>query len=268
VVKITPLIMSYFIINTAVANVYKEASHNSAVVTQALMGESCQILEQKDDWFRIKQCDGNEGWMYYFYGVVSKQKYGPTLTLKDMHGTVITIDKDKMISPIVFGTQLVAEEQQDRYKVTLPDGRIGYAYSNFGDNSKLTTRKEIISLAERFMGTPYIWGGKTPYGIDCSGLIQTVFKANGIDLPRDAYQQEEHLRKYEIAEDKIEPGDLLFFSENDKVTHVAISIGGLNFINARGYVQVESIDEKSPQFNRNLRDLFLHSVSIKELING
>jgi len=260
--------MSYFIINTAVANVYKEASHNSAVVTQAIMGEFCQILEQKDDWYRIKQWDGYEGWIYYFYGIESENKYGQTLILKDMHGTIITIDKDKMISPLVFGTQLVAEDQQDRFKVTLPDGRNGFAYSNFGENPKQSNRIEIVNLAKRFIGVPYIWGGKTPYGIDCSGLVQTVFKANGIELPRDAYQQEENLRKYKIAEDKIKLGDLLFFKENDKVTHVAISTGGLNFINARGYVQVESIDEKSPQFNRNLRDLFLHAVSIKELING
>ena len=259
--------MSYFIINTAVANIYKEASHNSAVVTQALMGESCEILEHRDEWYKIRQWDGYEGWIYYFYGVESEQKYGPTLTLKDMHGTIITLDKDKMISPMIFGTQLVAEDQQDRFKVTLPDGRNGFAYSNFGENSKHSNRKEIVSLAERFIGVPYIWGGKTPYGIDCSGLVQTVFKANGIELPRDAYQQEESLRKYKIYEDKIKSGDLLFFSENDKVTHVAISTGDLNFINARGYVQVESIDEKSRQFNRNLRGLFLRAISIEQLLS-
>jgi len=260
--------MSYFIINTVVANVYKEALHNSAVVTQALMGESCRILEQKDDWYRIKQWDGYEGWMYYFYGVESKQKYGSTLTLKDMHGTVISIDKDKMVSPLIFGAQLVAEDQQDRFIVTLPDGRNGFTYSNLGNNTKQTNRKTIVETANRFIGVPYIWGGKTPYGIDCSGLVQTVFKANGINLPRDAYQQADFFTKNIIDSEKIRKGDLLFFSNNNKVTHVAISAGGLNFINARGFVQAESIDEKSPQFNRNLRDLFLHAVSIKELING
>jgi len=260
--------MSFFIINTVVANVYKETSHNSAVVSQALMGESCQILEQRDEWFKIKQWDGYEGWMYYFYGVKSKQKYGPTLTLTDMHGTIITMDKDKMVSPLVFGAQLVVEDQQDRFKISLPDGRNGLAYSNFGEKLAQTNRKDIVNLASRFIGIPYIWGGKTPYGIDCSGLVQTVFKANGIYLQRDAYQQEEILRKYKISEDEIQPGDLLFFSENDKITHVAISTGGLDFLNARGFVQEESIDEKSPQFNRNLRDLFLHAVSIDELLNG
>ena len=83
--------MSYFIINTAVANVYKEASHNSAVVTQALMGESCNILEQKDEWYRIKQWDGYEGWIYYFYGIESNTKYNSTLRLQDMFGTVTAL---------------------------------------------------------------------------------------------------------------------------------------------------------------------------------
>ena len=260
--------MSYFIINTTVANVYKEASHNSAVVTQALMGESCKILEQADDWFKVKQWDGYEGWIYYFYGVESKLKYEPTLTLQDMFGTAITLDKDKMICQLVIGNQLMAEEESDRYKIILPDGRKGYAYSNFGKSAINANRKNIVETANRFTGVPYVWGGKTPYGIDCSGLVQTVFRANGIDLPRDAYQQEELFSKNTIDEKNIEPGDLLFFRENNKVTHVAISTGGLNFINARGFVQEESIDENNPKFNRKLRDLFFHAVSIGKFISS
>ncbi len=259
--------MSYFIINTAVANVYKEVSHKSAVVTQALMGESCQILDKKDKWFLIRQWDGYEGWIYYFHGVESKTKYEPTLVLKDMFGTIISPDKEKMVSHLVFGSQVVTEEKHDGFKIILPDGRKGFSHNNFGVNRKQTSREEIIKTARRFLGTPYIWGGKTPYGIDCSGFVQTVYKSFGIELPRDAYQQEELLRKNKIAEDKIKVGDLLFFMENDKVTHVAISTGGLNFINARGFVQEESIDEKNPKFNRNLRNLFFHAFSIADVID-
>ncbi len=265
--KITVLIMSYFIINTAVANVYKEASHKSAVVTQALMGESCRILDYMDKWYFIKQWDGYEGWMYYFYGVESKTKYKPALILQDMFGTVLSPEKDKIINHLMFGSQVVTEENNDGYRITLPDGRKGFSYNNFGENRKQANREEIVKTAQRFLGTPYVFGGKTPYGIDCSGLVQTVFKANGIELPRDAYQQADFFTNYKIDQENIQVGDLLFFSENDKVTHVAISTVGLDFINARGFVQEESIDEKNPKFNRNLRNLFFHAVSIKEVLS-
>ena len=259
--------MSYFIINTAVANVYKKPSHNSAVTTQALMGESCRILDSVDNWYLIRQWDGYEGWIYYFYGIESEIEYNPTLVMQDMFGTVISMDNEKIISRLVYGSNVQAEKKQIGYNVVLPDGRGGFCNNHFGNIVKQTSRTDIVKTTRQFLGTPYLWGGKTPYGFDCSGLIQAVFKANGIELPRDSNKQAEFFANYKIDEKNIESGDLLFFGENNEVTHVAISTGGLNIINARGFVQEESIDEKSPQFNRNLRDLFFHAVSIKNIIN-
>jgi gamma-D-glutamyl-L-lysine dipeptidyl-peptidase len=259
--------MSYFIINTAVANVYKEASHNSTVATQALMGESCRILDSVDNWHFIRQWDGYEGWIYYFYGIESNIEYEPTLVLQDMFGTVISPNNEKIISHLVYGCNVQAEKKQMGYNVVLPDGRIGFSNNNFGENRKQISRAEIVNTTNQFLGIPYLWGGKTPYGFDCSGLVQTVFRANGIELPRDSNKQAEFFTDYKIDEKNIESGDLLFFGKDNEVTHVAISMGGLNFINSRGFVQEESIDEKSPQFNRNLRDLFFHAASIKNIIN-
>jgi len=259
--------MSYFIINTAVASVYKEPSHNSAVTTQALMGESCRILDSVDKWYLIRQWDGYEGWIYYFHGIESNIEYEPTLVLQDMFGTVISHDNEKIISRLVYGCNMQVEKKQIGYNIVLPDGRIGFSNNNFGKNIEKTSRKKIVKIANRFLGMPYLWGGKTPYGFDCSGLVQTVFRASGIELLRDSNKQAEFFTNYKINGENIESGDLLFFGENNEVTHVAISTGGLNFINSRGFVQEESIDDKSPQFNRNLRDLFFHAVSIKNIIN-
>ncbi len=259
--------MSYFIINIAVANLYKEPSHSSEIVTQALMGESCIILDSRDNWYRIRQWDGYEGWMYYFYGVESKTKYNSTMVLQDIFGTVVSPSKTNLISHLVFGNQVVAEEKHDGYKIILPDRRIGFSYNNFEKNRKRASREKIVKTASRFLGTPYVWGGKSPYGVDCSGLVQTVFKSVGIDLPRDSMKQAEIFTNEKIDKNKIQAGDLLFFGENDKVSHVAISTGGLNFINARGFVQEESIDKKNPQFNRNLCNLFFNAVSVKEVLS-
>ncbi len=259
--------MSYFIINTAVANVYREPSHDSAVVTQALMGETCQILDVKDKWYHIRQWDDYEGWIYYFHGIEKEYKYLSNMLLKDLFGTIMSSDEDKIINNLVFGNQVIHEQKHDRFQITLPDGRIGFSQNNFGEKAKTVNRDTIVKTTKQFFGTPYLWGGKSSYGMDCSGFVQTVFRANGIDLPRDAYQQADFFSNNIIDEDNIESGDLLFFGENKLVTHVAISTSGLNFINARGYVREESIDKKNPLFNRNLRDLFLYAVSINKFMS-
>ncbi len=184
-----------------------------------------------------------------------------------MLGMVISLIEEKIISHLLFGNQVIVEEKHDGYKIILPDGRIGFSHNNFEKNRKKANREEIMKTANRFLGTPYIWGGKSPYGIDCSGLVQTVFKTNEIELPRDSIKQADFFTRNIIDRIKIQAGDLLFFGENDKVNHVAISTGGLNFINARGFVREESIDEKNPQFNRNLSNLFLHAVSVKKVLS-
>ena len=117
--------MSYFIVNTAVANVYRDASHSSAVVTQALMGESCRILDYRDDWYYVRQWDGYEGWIYFFYGVESKEKYAPTMVSQDLFGTIISLEKDKMVSHLLFGSTVQAQAKHDGHQITLPDGRKG-----------------------------------------------------------------------------------------------------------------------------------------------
>jgi cell wall-associated NlpC family hydrolase len=105
---------------------------------------------------------------------------------------------------------------------------------------------EVIATAERFLGVPYLWGGCTPLGLDCSGFVQLVFALSGVGLPRDAYQQAVCGRR--VAREALAPGDLLFFgqdgSRDARVTHVALSHGGAGFIHARGGQDVQ-IDQLS-----------------------
>ncbi len=258
--------MQYLIINTTVANVYAEPAHDSAVTTQALLGESCEIIDVKNDWYHIRQWDDYTGWIYYFHGIVSDAKYMTNAIVQDLYGQIQNED-GTTICNVVFGTMLYNKIVNKKSKIILPDGREGFSKVLIEEKAQIPNRNNIIDIAKRFIGVPYLWGGKTPYGMDCSGLVQTVFKSVGIGLARNAFQQAEMLKNYRIAKNELQAGDLLFFGEKEKITHVAISLGGLNFINARGYVGVESIDEKNSQYNSKLRDLFLHAISVKELLD-
>lgn len=257
--------MSYFIINTPVANIYKEPLHQSEVVTQGLLGESCEILDKKDVWYHIKQWDNYEGWVYYFHGIVSEIKYEYNLVSQDLFGEIIDGNGDT-IRNITYGNMLNAVAENNGYKIILPDGQKGFSKNNFTSEINRATREIIIKISRKFIGVPYLWGGKSSYGMDCSGLVQTVFKSVGIELPRDANQQAEFFKKNKINVDKLQKSDLLFFAEKDNIIHVAISTGDQNFINAHGLVQEESIDNKNTLFNSKLRDLFLYGTSIKELL--
>jgi hypothetical protein len=112
----------------------------------------------------------------------------------------------------------------------------------------------IISQAQLFLGTPYLWGGKTPDGIDCSGLVQTTFARHGIVLPRDADQQANvgRLVATRYFKDALLPGDLLFFmsSRRGRITHVAISLGGGKYIEAAGKdVHIRSMTPSDPDYD-------------------
>ena len=123
-----------------------------------------------------------------------------------------------------------------------------------------------MKTAVQFLGTPYRWGGKTSFGMDCSGFIQSVFKSVGIEFPRDAYQQYDFLCESKIRMEEIQTGDLLFFSEKGKITHVAIVLSEHEFIHARGWVRKESFANNSPNYNKKLMELFHSAVSIKRFL--
>lgn len=259
--------MEYFIINTAVVGIYKEATHQSEMVTQALFGETCKILDQKNEWYLIKQWDGYEGWLYSFNGLVTNKKYDSNYVLHDLIGKMID-ENSEVVTNIVFGAKVKAEKMGSQFSIDLPNGQKAISYNTFLSKPLSATRENIINMTKRFIGTPYLWGGKSSYGMDCSGLVQTVFRAVGIDLTRDAFLQAQFLQKHKIDQSDIKAGDLLFFGESDKITHVAISLGELCFINARGYVRKESIDKNNSIFSRKLANLFLYGVSILELLDN
>jgi cell wall-associated NlpC family hydrolase len=149
----------------------------------------------------------------------------------------------------------------------LPDRRKGYLTAsetmNYHQWKKTLkpTPELILKTAKQFLGVPYLWGGTSSKGVDCSGFVKTVFRMNGIELTRDADQQGMQGDNVPIDENfqNIKPGDLLFFGARaingkpERITHVAISLGGTEYIHSSGMVKYNSFDSKSPKFSESLK---------------
>lgn len=260
------------VINVGVVNVYRDPSFQSEVVTQAILGEKPETLDQQGKWFRIKQWDGYEGWVYHF-NLVKNPDFLDGIERVRVNVPMTRIREKPLITamPIrdaVFGVELPSLSCEDSWiEVELPDGFTGWLQDE-PLHLNGTKREQLVQIASSFLGTPYLWGGKTPKGFDCSGFMQTCFKATGIALPRDARQQYRFMDLPSISMEKAKPGDLFFFSEvEDQISHVTMSLGGAEFIHSSGWVKVESLDAESSKYNHQLRKIFTAAKDITRLID-
>jgi hypothetical protein len=256
-----------FIVNVAVANLFSNPSFQSAVVTQAVLGETCVILDRHENWLLVKQWDNYSGWVHQFYGTVSEIDYKSTHIVLDNAGNIQSLDNKKSIRNLCFGNRIKIDPLIDEPLVLLPDGQSGFTNAQLGVLEDLhNDRSGIIDLALQFLGAPYMWGGKTPWGFDCSGLVQTVFFACGINLPRDAYQQEKNLDENTIDQSELVAGDLIFFKKSEKVDHVGIFLGGSRIIHSRGWVKINSLEKARNDYIGDLKQAQYSCVSVNNLL--
>ena len=160
----------------------------------------------------------------------------------------------------VYGSELKYEKVSDSwYQVSLPDGKIGYIEKKYctlqteQSDLKSIDVKQLLKTAKSFLGIPYLWGGNSTKGFDCSGFSQTVFKSQGYLLPRDANMQVNLGEEIKPEEDfsNVKKGDLIFFGPNEnRITHVAISLGGARFIHSSVDVHINSFNKEDENFNR------------------
>ena len=164
-------------------------------------------------------------------------------------------------------------------KLNTPDGRIAFVEKNNCENFNTwlnknnPTEADIVTTAESFMGIPYLWGGTSAKGMDCSGFTKTVYFLNGIVLSRDASQQVHTgiLVDTQNGFEKLRAGDLLFFgsqatdSTKERITHVGIYIGNYQFIHASGRVQINSFDKNAANFNEYRLN---HFIRAKRILNS
>jgi len=183
-------------------------------------------------------------------------------------------DKSQTVSDLVAGNILkYLGNEQNYYKVEYPDKRIGYIKKDdaklFNDWYKSLNPKanDILNTAYRFMGTPYLWGGTSTKGMDCSGFTKTVFFLNGIVLNRDASQQVNfgELVNTDNGWESLQPGDLLFFGfkgtpeKKERITHVAIYIGDGDFIHDAGRVRINSFNPSKSYYSDYRKSGFIRA---------
>ena len=235
----------YHICKLAVAPLRKEPSDRSEIVSQLLFGDRVEVLEKTEKWCLIKtHHDNYEGWMDF----KQLQKISE-LQFKDEKGY-------KYLTPLQLDNTLVASNGTKYYLSTgstLPYFENGFCYlgdekfevkSNPIIGKKNVFKSKIEETAKFFENTPYLWGGRTLFGIDCSGFVQTVYKLNGIDIKRDASQQAEQGEIVDFLA-SAQLGDLAFFdNEAGKITHVGLMLSNDKIIHSAGKVRIDPIDDQ------------------------
>lgn len=227
--------MEYGICHLGMIPLRKENSHQSEMVSQLLYGECYKLIEKRKKWAKIRiEWDGYEGWVdHNQVHEISPQDFDKITqsNLKistDLVNYITT--KEGLLFPILIGGDLRAlETLEHRFE------------GEFHQPEKL--KKALASTAYFFLNAPYLWGGKTLLGIDCSGFTQMVYKINGIRLSRDAHQQALQGQTLSFIEES-EAGDLAFFDNAEgKITHVGLLLENHHIIHASGTVRIDRIDQ-------------------------
>ena len=229
----------FAICNLAIIPLRAEPNDRSEIVSQLLFGEHFEILEKQKQWSKIKlYFDDYEGWVdSKQYQLISKNSF----ELLSDNAVILSSDLVEYVSnsnntliPITLGASLSF----------LNHSEINIENFDFEGLkvSGIKSKNNIINTAFLYLNAPYLWGGKTPFGIDCSGFTQMVYKLNGYNLLRDASQQSTQGEALSFIEES-EPGDLAFFdNEEGKIIHVGIIMEDNYIIHASGKVRIDRLD--------------------------
>ena len=260
---------------SSVADVRREPSHSAELLTQLIMGETAVSLKAEGDWFLVRLPDDYHGWIRSWYvretaGAEIEAYRRSARTVVEASVGYVLSSRDARSLPVcdvVAGTKIVADDAIEGFRaVTLPGGRRGFIREE--DVAPAIPpgqldRERLAKRAMRFLGIPYLWGGATPKGFDCSGLVMRVFLAEGVSLPRDSDRQA--LVGVSLPAERardLSPGDLLFFGEEGKVGHVALSLGKALFIHAYGEVKINSLSTEDERYDEKLAKKFLFARSV------
>ncbi|TLP80709.1 C40 family peptidase [Maribacter sp. ACAM166] len=262
---------TYAVINVSTANLRSNPKHASELATQATLGTVVNVLKKEGGWYLIQTPDAYLAWVdaggiqlmdenslsqwFASNKIIYTRTYGHAY---------YSVDATYRVSDLVAGSLLeLLSEEGNFYKVQFPDGRIGLVPKDEAQEyttwlSNLSVEPDaLVETSKTLMGVPYLWGGTSTKGVDCSGFTKTVFFLNGMVIPRDASQQV-HAGKFidSVANfNTLAKGDLLFFgrkatdSTTEKVVHVGMWIGDNQFIHSSQMVRISSVDKNEPNYD-------------------
>jgi cell wall-associated NlpC family hydrolase len=240
--------METAVVRVGVAPVLAERRVNSEQVTQAVLAAPVQVIERVQRWARIRMEDGYEGWISTGHLSPEPPPSEEWVTMTDLWVNLRTGPDYRMPARATafIGTRLPLRQRQTGWLgLGLPAGGIGWIEEHRGRIHDLDDRPldpsavVLLTTARRFLGIPYLWGGCSPMGLDCSGFVQLVYRLHGICLPRDAGPQADVGRPVGLHAGGLSaaPGDAVFFcsvERPEQIGHVGLALGDGQFIHAAG----------------------------------
>lgn len=269
------------LVRSAIAPLHAEPRISSTQVSQFALGHRLDLLSRRGYWWRVRGEDGYIGWLHHGYLETGTGEWARSWERGEggepavSTGAELVDDEGRILLYLPWGARVV-RDQPASYR--LPDGRRGsIGAGELVDADRMRDRfpcrgDSIIRSTRRWLGTPYLWGGTTRAGADCSGLVQSIFWMHGLALPRDSDQQARvgagvlEAGGARLDFSLLRPADLLFFSEHDdrRVSHVAISLGGSSIIHSalsNGEVAVNDLNG-TLELEEQLRQAFVRAQRI------